>query len=90
MRHQTSSTGFAYIEEQFKECKGRIELQRRIVERLHAIDADTTQAEASLNSLMEDQATKLRIMAYLEKWAGRMQTDVGSDKCLGLWSRLGN
>ena len=71
MRHQTSSRGFAYIEDQFKECKGRIELQRRIVEQLHAIDADTTQAEASLNSLVEDQATKLRIMAYLEKWVGK-------------------
>lgn len=42
IRHQKSCRGFTYIEQQFKECKGRIELQRRIVEQLHPIDADAT------------------------------------------------
>jgi hypothetical protein len=68
MSRQTTSRGFAYIERQFKECKGRIELQRRIVEQVRAINADATQAEASLNNPMDDQASKLRIMAYLQKW----------------------
>jgi hypothetical protein len=71
MSQHTNTEGFAYIERQFKECNRRIELQRRIVEQLHAIDADATQAEASLNALMDDQASKLRIMAYLEKWGGK-------------------
>jgi hypothetical protein len=68
MSRQTTSKGFAYIERQFKECKGRIELQRRIVEQVRAINADATQAEASLSTLMDDQASKLRIMAHLQKW----------------------
>jgi len=71
MGRHTNSRGFAYIERQFNECKGRIELQRRIVEQLHAIDADATQAEASLTTLMDDQASKLRIMAYLQEWDGK-------------------
>ena len=71
MRRRPDSEGSAYIERQFRESKGRIELQRRIVEQLHAIDADATQAEASLNALIDDQASQLRIMAYLQKWGGK-------------------
>jgi hypothetical protein len=39
-----------------------------IVEQVRAINADATQAEASLNILIDDQSSKLRIMAYLQKW----------------------
>jgi hypothetical protein len=73
MSRQTSSKGFAYIERQFKECKGRIELQRRIVEQVRAINADATQAEASLNILIDDQSSKLRIMAYAKMGQERFE-----------------
>jgi hypothetical protein len=59
MGNQTSE-GFAYIERQYKDVKGRIELQRRVVEQLHIIEADASQAEASLNALLDDEASKLR------------------------------
>jgi hypothetical protein len=67
MSDQTSE-GFAYIERQYQDVKGRIELQRRVVEQLHIIEADASQAEASLNALLDDEASKLRIMDYLRKW----------------------
>jgi len=69
MRDQTSEA-FAYVERQYKDTKGRIELQRRVVEQLHMVEADAGQAEASLNALLEDEASKLRILDYLRKWQG--------------------
>jgi hypothetical protein len=69
MSNQTSE-GFAYIERQYRDVKGRIELQRRVVEQLHIIEADASQAEASLNALMDDEASKLRILDYLRRWLG--------------------
>jgi hypothetical protein len=45
---------------------------------LHAIDADATQAEASLNALIADQASQLRIMAYLQKM-GRQRFELMLD-----------
>jgi hypothetical protein len=69
MSNQTSE-GFAYIERQYRDVKGRIELQRRVVEQLHIIEADASQAEASLNVLLDDEASKLRILDYLRKWLG--------------------
>jgi hypothetical protein len=69
MGNQTSEA-FAYIEREYKDVKGRIELQRRVVEQLHIVDADASQAEASLNALSEDEASKLRILDYLRKWLG--------------------
>jgi hypothetical protein len=65
-----ASEGFAYVERQYKDVKGRIELQRRVVEQLHTIAADASQAEASLNALLDDEASKLRIMDYLRRWLG--------------------
>ena len=65
-----ASEAFAYIEREYKDVKGRIELQRRVVEQLHIVDADASQAEASLNALSEDEASKLRILDYLRKWLG--------------------
>ena len=35
-----ASEAFAYIEREYKDVKGRIELQRRVVEQLHIIEAD--------------------------------------------------
>ena len=69
MSNQTSE-GFAYIERQYRDVKGRIELQRRVVEQLRLIEADASQAEASLNALMDDEASKLRILDYLQRWPG--------------------
>ena len=61
-----ASEAFAYIEREYKDVKGRIELQRRVVEQLHIVDADASQAEASLNALSEDEASKLRIWTTCE------------------------
>ena len=69
MSNQTSDA-FAYIEREYKDVKGRIELQRRVVERLHLAEANADQAEASLNTMLEDEASKLRILHYLRKWRG--------------------
>jgi hypothetical protein len=68
MSNQTSEA-FAYIEREYKDVKGRVE-QRRVVEQLHMVEADVGEAEASLNALLEDEASKLRILDYLRKWLG--------------------
>jgi hypothetical protein len=67
MRNQTSEA-FAYIERECNDVKGRVELQRRVVEQLHIVEADAGEAEASLNALLDDEASKLRILDYLRKW----------------------
>ena len=64
------SEAFVYIEREYKDAKGRVELQRRVVEQLHMVDADVGEAEASLNALLDDEASKLRILDYLQKWLG--------------------
>jgi hypothetical protein len=64
MSNQTSEA-FAYIEQEYKDVKGRVELQRRVVEQLHMVEADVGEAEASLNALLEDEASD-----YLRKWLG--------------------
>jgi hypothetical protein len=69
MSNQTSEA-FAYIEREYKDVKGRIELQRRVVEQLHMVEADAGEAEASLDALLDDEASKLRILDYLQKWLG--------------------
>jgi hypothetical protein len=69
MSNQTSEA-LAYIEREYKDVKGRVELQRRVVEQLHMVEADVGEAEASLNVLLEDEASKLRILEYLRKWLG--------------------
>ena len=69
MSNQTSKA-FAYIEREYKDIKGRVELQRRIVEQLHMVEADAGEAEASLNAWLDDEASKLSILDYLRKWLG--------------------
>ena len=69
MRNQTSAA-FAYIEREYNDVKGRVELQRHVVAQLHMIEADPTEAEASLNALLDDEASKLGILDYLRKWLG--------------------
>jgi hypothetical protein len=59
---------FAYIERECNDVKGRAELQRRVVEQLQIVEADAGEAEASLNALLDDEASKLRILDYLRKW----------------------
>jgi len=78
MSNQTSEA-FAYIEREYKDVKGRIELQRRVVGQLHMIDADAGDAEASLNALLDDEASKLRILDYLRKWLGDKLEEMPAD-----------
>jgi hypothetical protein len=53
-----------------KDLRDRIEYQRRVVERLHRVEADAGEAEASLAALLDDEASKLRILDYLRTWRG--------------------
>ena len=69
MSNQTSEA-FAYIEREYKDVIGRVELQRRVVEQLHMVETDAGEAEAALNALLDDEASKLRILDYLRKWLG--------------------
>ena len=69
MGNQTREA-LAYIGREYKDVKGRVELQRHVVAQLHMIEADPTEAEASLNALLDDEASKLRILDYLRKWLG--------------------
>jgi hypothetical protein len=74
------SEAVAYIEREYKNAKGRVELQRRVVEQLHMVDADVGEAEVTLHALLDDEASKLRILEYLRKWLGEkfMASDVGA------------
>jgi hypothetical protein len=69
MSDQTSEA-FAYIEREYKDAKGRVEYQRRVIEQLHMVEADAGEAEASLAALLDDEASKLRILDYLRQWLG--------------------
>jgi hypothetical protein len=69
MRNQTSEA-FAYIEREHKNAKGCVELQRHVVAQLHMVEADAGEAEAALNALLDDEASKLRILDYLRRWVG--------------------
>ena len=69
MSNQTSEA-FAYIEREYNDVKGRVEVQRSVVEQLHMVEADTGEAEAALNALLDDEASKLSIMDYLRQWLG--------------------
>jgi hypothetical protein len=79
MSNQTSEA-FAYIEREYKDAKGRVELQRHVVAQLHMIEADPTEAEASLNALLDDEASKLRIFEYLLKWLGDNLEETRADR----------
>jgi hypothetical protein len=69
MSNQTSEA-FAYIEREHKNAKSRVELQRHVVAQLHMVEADAGEAEASLNALLDDETSKLRILDYLRRWLG--------------------
>ena len=69
MGNQTHEA-LSYIDREYKDAKGRVELQRHVAAQLHMIEADPTEAEASLNALLDDEALKLRILDYLRKWLG--------------------
>lgn len=79
MGDQTSEA-FAYIELEYKDVKGRIELQRRVVEQLHMIEADASQAEASLDALLDDEASKRRVLDYLQKWLGEKLVEMPANR----------
>jgi hypothetical protein len=79
MSNQTSEA-FVYIEREYKDVKGRIELQRRVVEQLHMVEADAGDAEASLTALLADEASKLRIIDYLRKWLGDEPEDMPTNR----------
>ena len=69
MSNQTSEA-FAYIKREYNDVKGRVAVQRRVVEQLHMVEADSGEAEAALNALLDDEASKLRILDYLRRWLG--------------------
>ena len=79
MSDQTSEA-FAYIRHEYNDVKGRVELQRHVVAQLHMIEADPTEAEASLNALLDDEASKLRILDYLRKWLGDNLGETRADR----------
>ena len=76
------SEAFAYIEREYNDVKGRVELQRRVVEKLHMVDADAGEAEAALTALLDDETSKLSILEYLRKWLGDKfrASDVGAQQ----------
>jgi hypothetical protein len=69
MSDQTSEA-IAYIERECEDLKGRIEDQRRVVEQLHMVETDAAKAEAALAALLDEEASKLRILDYLRTWRG--------------------
>jgi hypothetical protein len=79
MGNQTREA-LAYIGREYKDVKGRVELQRHVVAQLHMIEADPTEAEASLNALLDDEASKLRIVDYLRKWLGDNLEETRADR----------
>ena len=70
MTNQTSEA-FAYIEREYNDVKGRV---RTSAPRCSATTtwSSGTQSEAktALNALLDDEASKLRILDYLRKWLG--------------------
>ena len=65
-----TSEAFAYIEREYNDVKGRVQLQRHVVAQLHRVEADAGEAEAALNALLDDETSKLRILDYLRRWLG--------------------
>ena len=65
MGNQTHEA-LAYIERTYKDAKGRVELQRHVVAQLHMVEADAAEAEAALDALLDDEASKLRIWTTCE------------------------
>ena len=65
-----ASEAIAYIEREYQDLKGRVEDQRRVVEQLHMVETDAAEAEASLAALLDEEASKLRILDYLRTWRG--------------------
>jgi hypothetical protein len=70
MRNPTNEA-LAYIEREYNDVRGRVELQRQVVAQLHMVEAHASEAEAALNALLDDEASKLRILDYLQKWLRR-------------------
>jgi hypothetical protein len=65
-----ASEAIAYIEREYEDLKGRVEDQRRVEEQLHMVETDAAEAEASLAALLDEEASKLRILDYLRTWRG--------------------
>ena len=78
MGNQTSEA-LAYTGREYKDAKD-VELQRHVVAQQHMIEADPTEAEASLNALLDDEASKLRILDYLRKWLGDNLEETRADR----------
>ena len=75
-----ASEAIAYIEREYEDLKGRVEDQRRVVEQLHMVETDATEAEASLAALLDEEASKLRILDYLRTWRGdKMSKSAGRE-----------
>ena len=74
------SEAFAYIELEYEDAKGLVELQHGVVEHLHMVEANAGDAEAALNALLDDEASKLRILDYLRKWLGDKLEDMPANR----------
>jgi hypothetical protein len=81
MSDQTSEA-ISYIARECKELKGRIEDQRRVVEQMHTNEADAREAEASFAALLDEEASKLRILDYLRAWRGDKLEENGNQSQL--------
>jgi len=58
----------------------RICHHRRVVEQLHKVDAGASEAEAALNELLDDEASKVRILDYLRKWRGNKLEEMPANR----------
>ena len=78
-----ASEAIAYIEREYEDLKGRVEDQRRVSE-LHMVETDAAEAEASLAALLDEEASKLRILDYLRTWRGDKIESAGRELLLAM------
>ena len=53
---------------------------RRVVEQLHKVHAGTSEAQAARNELLDDEASKVRILDYLRKWRGNKLEEMPANR----------
>jgi len=82
-----ASEAIAYIQREYEDLKGRVEDQRRVVEQLHMVETDAAEAEASLAALLDEEASKLRILDYLRTWRGDKIESAGRELLSAMDSR---
>jgi hypothetical protein len=73
------SEAFAYIEREYEDAKGRVELSAALYSNCTWSKRTRARAEAALNALLDDEASKLRILDYLRKWRGDKSEEMLSE-----------